>query len=84
VFENLETMFAMPELPGAVVVHGGGYAARRRELSRTIRVVESSSGRAGGHRTIATTNDHLVKGKASHRMSVLRPSLSSLPDATAV
>ena len=29
VFENLETMFAMPELPGAVVVHGGGYAARR-------------------------------------------------------
>ena len=27
VFENLETMFAMPELPGAVVVHGGGYAA---------------------------------------------------------
>jgi len=29
VFENLETMFAMPELPGAVVVHGGGYAAPR-------------------------------------------------------
>lgn len=29
VVENLETMFAMPELPGAVVVHGGGYAARR-------------------------------------------------------
>ena len=32
VFENLESMFAMPELPGAVVVHGGGYAAPR--LSR--------------------------------------------------
>ena len=29
VFENLETMFAMPDLPGAVVVHGGGYAAPR-------------------------------------------------------
>ncbi|TFD51087.1 DUF3322 and DUF2220 domain-containing protein [Cryobacterium sp. Hh7] len=29
VFENLETVFAMPELPGAVVVHGGGYAAPR-------------------------------------------------------
>lgn len=29
VFENLETMFAMPALPGAVVVHGGGYAAPR-------------------------------------------------------
>jgi hypothetical protein len=29
VFENLETMFAMPELLGAVVVHGGGYAAPR-------------------------------------------------------
>ncbi|WP_022887101.1 Wadjet anti-phage system protein JetD domain-containing protein [Glaciibacter superstes] len=29
VFENLETVLAMPELPGAVVVHGGGYAARR-------------------------------------------------------
>lgn len=29
VFENLETMFAMRELPGAVVVHGGGYAAPR-------------------------------------------------------
>ncbi|MDJ0349536.1 DUF3322 and DUF2220 domain-containing protein [Cryobacterium sp. PH29-G1] len=29
VFENLETMFAMPDLTGAVVVHGGGYAAPR-------------------------------------------------------
>ncbi|MEC5148501.1 Wadjet anti-phage system protein JetD domain-containing protein [Cryobacterium sp. GrIS_2_6] len=29
VFENLETVFAMPELPRAVVVHGGGYAAPR-------------------------------------------------------
>jgi hypothetical protein len=29
VFENLETMFAMPELAGCVVVHGGGYAAPR-------------------------------------------------------
>jgi hypothetical protein len=29
VFENLETLFAMPELPGAVVVHGSGYAAPR-------------------------------------------------------
>ncbi|TFC50340.1 MULTISPECIES: Wadjet anti-phage system protein JetD domain-containing protein [unclassified Cryobacterium] len=29
VFENLETMFAMPELPGAVVVHGSGFAAPR-------------------------------------------------------
>ena len=29
VFENLETMSAMPELPGAVVVHGGGSAAPR-------------------------------------------------------
>jgi hypothetical protein len=29
VFENLETVLAMPELPGAVVVHGSGYAARR-------------------------------------------------------
>lgn len=29
VFENLETMFAMPDWPGAVVVHGSGYAARR-------------------------------------------------------
>ena len=32
VFENLETMFAMPELPGGVIVHGGGYAVPR--LSR--------------------------------------------------
>lgn len=29
VFENLETVFAMPELPGAVVVHGGGFAVPR-------------------------------------------------------
>ncbi|TFD52307.1 DUF3322 and DUF2220 domain-containing protein [Cryobacterium frigoriphilum] len=29
VFENLETVLAMPELPGAVVVHGSGYAAGR-------------------------------------------------------
>ena len=29
VFENLETVLAMPDLPGAVVVHGGGYAVRR-------------------------------------------------------
>ena len=28
VFENLETVLSMPDLPGAVVVHGGGYAAR--------------------------------------------------------
>ena len=29
VFENLETLFSMPELPGAVAVHGSGYAAPR-------------------------------------------------------
>lgn len=29
VFENLETMLSMPELPGAVVVHGSGYAVTR-------------------------------------------------------
>ncbi|EPR75027.1 hypothetical protein ADILRU_2564 [Leifsonia rubra CMS 76R] len=29
VFENLETVLAMPETPGAVVVHGSGYAAPR-------------------------------------------------------
>lgn len=29
VFENLETVLAMPEVPGAVVVHGSGYAANR-------------------------------------------------------
>lgn len=29
VFENLETVLAMPELPGAVVAHGGGYAVGR-------------------------------------------------------
>jgi hypothetical protein len=29
VFENLETVLAMPEWAGAVVVHGGGYAANR-------------------------------------------------------
>ncbi|MEO7121701.1 MAG: Wadjet anti-phage system protein JetD domain-containing protein [Lacisediminihabitans sp.] len=29
VFENLETVLAMPDMPGAVVVHGSGYAARR-------------------------------------------------------
>lgn len=29
VFENLETVLAMPELPGAVVVHGSGYAVGR-------------------------------------------------------
>lgn len=29
VFENLETVLSMPDLPGAVVVHGGGYAANR-------------------------------------------------------
>jgi hypothetical protein len=28
VFENLETVLAMPETPGAVVVHGSGYAAK--------------------------------------------------------
>lgn len=28
VFENLETVLAMPDLPGAIVVHGAGYAAR--------------------------------------------------------
>lgn len=28
VFENLETVLAMPDIPGAVVVHGAGYAAR--------------------------------------------------------
>lgn len=29
VFENLESVVAMPEVPGAVVVHGSGYAASR-------------------------------------------------------
>ncbi|WP_243833389.1 Wadjet anti-phage system protein JetD domain-containing protein [Frigoribacterium sp. PhB116] len=29
VFENLETVLAMPDLPGAVVVHGSGYAVDR-------------------------------------------------------
>jgi hypothetical protein len=29
VFENLETVLAMPAIPGAVVVHGSGYAAGR-------------------------------------------------------
>lgn len=29
VFENLETMLSMPELAGAVVVHGSGYAVTR-------------------------------------------------------
>lgn len=29
VFENLETVLAMPDLSGAVVVHGSGYAARQ-------------------------------------------------------
>ena len=28
-FENLEIVLAMPDLPGAVVVHGSGYAARQ-------------------------------------------------------
>lgn len=32
VFENLETVLAMPELPGAVVVHGSGYAVGRLRL----------------------------------------------------
>ncbi|QYF72314.1 Wadjet anti-phage system protein JetD domain-containing protein [Cryobacterium sp. PAMC25264] len=32
VFENLETMFSMPELPGAVVVHGSGYGVNRLAL----------------------------------------------------
>ncbi|MFC5928865.1 Wadjet anti-phage system protein JetD domain-containing protein [Cryobacterium melibiosiphilum] len=32
VFENLETVLAMPELPGAVVLHGGGYAVGRLRL----------------------------------------------------
>lgn len=29
VFENLESVLAMPDMPGAVVVHGSGYAAAR-------------------------------------------------------
>jgi len=29
VFENLETLFSMPDLPGAVVVHGSGYGVNR-------------------------------------------------------
>lgn len=29
VFENLESVLAMPDVPGAVVVHGSGYAAGR-------------------------------------------------------
>jgi hypothetical protein len=29
VFENLETVLAMPPMPGAVVVHGSGYAVGR-------------------------------------------------------
>ena len=29
VFENLETVLAMPDVPGAVVVHGSGYAVDR-------------------------------------------------------
>jgi hypothetical protein len=32
VFENLETMFSMPELPGSVVVHGSGYGVNRLAL----------------------------------------------------
>jgi len=39
VFENLETMFSMPEVPGAVVVHGSGYAASRL---RTIPWLQSA------------------------------------------
>lgn len=36
VFENLETVLAMPEMPDAVVVHGGGYAARSLSAVRWI------------------------------------------------
>ncbi|MEO7147697.1 MAG: Wadjet anti-phage system protein JetD domain-containing protein, partial [Terrimesophilobacter sp.] len=37
VFENLETVLAMPDLPGAVVVHGSGYAAQRLSAIPWIR-----------------------------------------------
>lgn len=37
VFENLETMFSMPDLPGAVVVHGSGYGVNRLALIPWIR-----------------------------------------------
>lgn len=39
VFENLETVLAMPPMPGAVVVHGSGYAVDR--LARLPWVVAS-------------------------------------------
>lgn len=45
VFENLETVLAMPDLPGAVVVHGSGYAAPRL---RAIPWIASSSIRYWG------------------------------------
>lgn len=37
IFENLETVLAMPELPGAVVVHGAGYAVPRLHAVPWIR-----------------------------------------------
>lgn len=37
VVENLETLVAMPPLPGTVVVHGGGYAVDRLARIRWIR-----------------------------------------------
>ena len=37
VFENLETVLAMPDLPGAVVVHGSGYAVPRLSAIPWIR-----------------------------------------------
>jgi len=38
VFENLETMFSMPDLAGAVVVHGSGYGVNRLALIPWIRL----------------------------------------------
>lgn len=37
VFENLETVLAMPDVPGSVVLHGGGYAARRLDSIPWVR-----------------------------------------------
>lgn len=69
VFENLETVLALPPLPGAVVIHGGGFGAGDR-LSRIPWV-------AGGRVVYWGDLD-------SHGFAILNQLRSTLPKVTSV
>jgi hypothetical protein len=68
VFENLETVLAMPPLPGAVVIHGGGFNADGR-----IRQFPRAVGNPIIYRGALACPDPSIASRKSHLTEFLHP-----------